>query len=212
MAAASTAELDAWIIKLSNADPEARNFLLTHTQNRLQEIVRRMFHGGFARLEAVVESMDVVQELNLRLIRDWDTAIAERSDRPLCAAADYFALSSRLVRNVLIDLSRKHWGRGANRPIAHPLDIEQCDASEAHPFDPGTETYDPAQVARFSEFHRAVQELPEKLREVMDLHWYHELPHKVVGEILGVAEITVRKRWVEARLELRRRFPDAPFD
>jgi RNA polymerase sigma-70 factor (ECF subfamily) len=47
-----------------------------------------------------------------------------------------------------------------------------------------------------------VETLPDSLRQVFDLHWYHGLPLPQVAGLLGVSLKTVKKRWRAARLQL----------
>jgi DNA-directed RNA polymerase specialized sigma24 family protein len=43
---------------------------------------------------------------------------------------------------------------------------------------------------------------PAGVREVVDLLWYEGLSQTEAAEVLGVAAITLKRRWAEARLRL----------
>jgi RNA polymerase sigma factor (sigma-70 family) len=63
-------------------------------------------------------------------------------------------------------------------------------------------TYEGGGLAQWTEFHKAVSELPEKDLEVVDLLFYHELTQEAAAEVLGVDKSTVKRRWRSARLKL----------
>ncbi len=46
--------------------------------------------------------------------------------------------------------------------------------------------------------------MDETLREVFGLIWYHGLTQREAAAVLDVSERTVRGRWQEARLAMRR--------
>ena len=56
----------------------------------------------------------------------------------------------------------------------------------------------------WSEFHQQVERLPEEEREVFDLLWYQGLSQAEAGQVLGVTERTIKRRWASARLRLHR--------
>ena len=64
---------------------------------------------------------------------------------------------------------------------------------------------DPAVLVEWAELHDHVAQLPDEEREVMDLHWYHDLSQKEVAALLGVSERTVKRRWVAAKARLAAR-------
>ncbi len=61
---------------------------------------------------------------------------------------------------------------------------------------------EPAALAIWTEFHQKVEELPAEVRDVVDLLWYQGLSQPEAAQALGVAAITVKRRWAEARLRL----------
>jgi RNA polymerase sigma-70 factor (ECF subfamily) len=69
------------------------------------------------------------------------------------------------------------------------------------PWLPSTDT-SPSQLARWTEFHEAVEKLPEKERQVFELLYYQDLTQAEAAKMLQVAEITVRRHWLAARRRL----------
>lgn len=208
MSELDTVELDHWVKRLAAGDPAARDHLLAHTGERFARIAGKMLRGGFARLAALEETQDIVQNVYVKLLTNWESFAGTGGGEPLRGAADYLIRGAKLIRHELVDLSRKHYGRGTVRPRQQPLD----GATDSAPgFDPGTETLEPGSINLFAEFHEAVDGLPDELRAVVDLHWYQDLTHQETADLLGIAEVTSRKYWTKARLLLQKKFPDGPF-
>ncbi|MBL8824628.1 MAG: sigma-70 family RNA polymerase sigma factor [Planctomycetia bacterium] len=205
--------IQGWLIRLNEGEPQAREELLARTQQRLERMARKMLHGGFVRLSSDEETMDVVQDVNIRLLKSWDKLTKNEDGKTLGSAAEYFMRTARLLREVLIDLSRKHHGRGTRKPGTVPLQGgDSQDSMGGYQHDPGTETLGPSSLSMWTEFHHVVEQLPEEIRQVVDLHWYQDLTYEESAQLLGIGESTVRKRWVAARLELQKRFEKSPFD
>src|SRR4051794_36979474 len=70
--------------------------LVGHTYNRLTEIVQNLF-GRFYALHRVLETGDVLDQAVLRLRQDLQRKGPE-------SAGEYYAWSSRTIRNTIIDL------------------------------------------------------------------------------------------------------------
>src|SRR5262245_56668687 len=95
-------------------DPRALDGLFARAQRRLQNIARRMLHGSFERVAALEQTGTVTQEASLRLLK----ALAEVKVR---TPAEFFRLSSAIMRRVLTDLARHIYGpegSGAHRAAA----------------------------------------------------------------------------------------------
>jgi RNA polymerase sigma factor (sigma-70 family) len=211
MSEALTSQLQEWISRINAGESKAREELLTHTRGRLLRIAHRMLHGRHVRLESLEQTDDVVQDLYVRLLGEWDRFFV--SPHPITTVPEYFFRAAGLMRNVLIDLGRKHFGRQSQRHRALSIDANHgADTGSDAQYDPSSDTDDPAEISLWTAFHEEVERLPEDLRAVVDLRWYHDLPHQDIAELLGVAEVTVRGRWAKARLRLSEKFQGSPFD
>lgn len=188
----STVQIGAALGRLVAGDPAARDELLARTADRLRRLASRTLRIGFPRVAAYEQTDDVIQSVMLRLLKGWDGVVDHDP-------AEYLCRVSRLLREVLLDLARKHFGSAGKRP---PVPLTD---------DVGSDTLDPAALAAYTEFHTAVEGLPDHLRRVVDLHWYQELPHAEASSLLGIGESTCRKYWVEARVLLARRLGGNPF-
>lgn len=201
MANAATSQLQQWIDQMNTGDERARQELLVHTSHRLGCIARRKLYGAVARLE---QTDDIVHEFYVRVLETWPVFVEDPKLGQLKTTDDFFFRAARLMRIILVDLFRKHFGRSGQRSAPLPLDVALLD--------PASVTLDPECLNMWTEVHEAIEQLPEKLRQVVDLRWYHDLSHPEVASILGIAEVTSRARWAQARDELKRRFANSPFD
>ena len=195
----STVKIGAALDRLVAGDAAARDDLLARTTDRLRRLASRTLRVGFPRVAAFEQTDDVIQTVMLRLLKGWDGVVTGEGGVTL-HPAEYLCRVSRLLREVLLDLARKHFGSAARRPTVPLVDS-----------DLGSDTLNPAALATYTEFHTAVEGLPEHLRRVVDLHWYQELTHAEVSRLLGIGESTSRKYWVEARVLLARRLGGNPF-
>lgn len=175
----TTIMVESWLKPMQNPDSEegrqARNELIEHSHRRMKAMCHKMF---FASLKStgVVDWEDVYQEAAIKL---WKAL----ADAKPSNVREYFGLATKKIQEVSIDMCRK-FVRDA--PIIAPSGGSQS----------------PVTVAMWSEFHNAVQQLPDKLRESFELLWYHDLTQKEAAEILGVDESTVKRRYRDAKEQL----------
>jgi RNA polymerase sigma factor (sigma-70 family) len=206
----STAVLQQQFDKAVVGDAEARQRLLEIIRDRLVRQARRFLHGRCARLEPFEQTDDVVQELYVKILRNQDRFWVNARGEPIRSLAELFGHTSAWMRDVLCDLLRKAYGRNDNRPGVLPLVGSLSDTSP--PFEPANSTYDGEKLRRWTEFHEAAARLPDDLRAVFDLLWYHELSQAEAAKLLGIAVPTVKLRWMKARLQVQRTLGGTPFD
>ena len=177
--------------RLRAGDTAARDELIAVAAERLRRLTRKML-ANFDRLRRWEDVDDVAQNATMRLYAALRETVPEN---PL----GFFRLGALQIRRELVDLARHYFGPlgvGAN----HASSAGDSDSSS--PSDPGQSTYDPSQLAEWSEFHNCVDSLPEPDRTMVDLIWYHGLPQQDVAQLLGIDIRTVQRRWVKARLQL----------
>jgi RNA polymerase sigma-70 factor (ECF subfamily) len=186
--AGRTTVIQGWVDRLQNGDDSARAALLECANERLGRLARKMIRGypGVARWE---QAEDVLQNALIRL------------DRALQAAApptalDFYRLAAALLRRELIDLAR-HYSGSEGQGAHHATwagSGQDPEISET--------TWSPDTLAQWTEFHRQVEALEDDDRALFDLLWYQGLTQAEAAAALGVAEKTVNRRWVAARLRL----------
>lgn len=179
--------------KLRAGDRAAADDLMRAVCGRLDRLARKMLRG-YPVVRSGADTGDVVQGAAVRLSNAL-LAVVPTSTR------EFAGLAALQVRRELIDLARHHASRGANRRVADPGTADFGTA--------GGES--PGELELWSDFHVAVDRLPDDEREVFGLLYYHGHTRKQAAELLGVAERTVYRTWAAAceRLseQLGGRFP-----
>jgi RNA polymerase sigma factor (sigma-70 family) len=191
-AGASTIFLQGCLERMNSGDHDGRDELFRHAGGRLERLTRKMLRG-FPGVQRWCDTGDVLQGALARLLR----SLAEV--RP-ASLRDFFGLSAAQIRRELIDLARHYQGPegiGANHASAagRPDDLPP-----AH--DRSDQTWDPAGLASWGEFHEHIKELPEEEREVVDLLFYQELTQAEAAQLLSVSVRTLQRRWQSALVQL----------
>jgi RNA polymerase sigma-70 factor (ECF subfamily) len=183
--------LDRW----HNGDEAARNELLQHACGRLLRLARKM-RKDFSGLRHSDDTDDVLQNALIRLNR----ALQQVTVHSL---KDFFHLAALQIRRELLDLVKHHARvrRREVRPDGPGPNLE-----------PSDDTYDPNRLALWTEFHRQVEALPEKEKEVVDLLWYQELTQAEAAGVLKIDVRTVKLRWAKARMKLGQQLHGAILD
>jgi RNA polymerase sigma factor (sigma-70 family) len=196
----TTQEIQAWIHRLADADESvrqsARTGLVTAAFERLQALARRMLRDYPAVRRGGEETGDVLSAAYQRLdraMRDEGVLAQMRTPR------DFLRLATLQVRRELRDLADRQRVRQRHF-TAPPLPGDDASLTAAAP--PVDETASPTKLALWSDFHRQVEQLPDDEREVFELLWYQELSQADAAQVIGVAEKTVQRRWLAARLRL----------
>ncbi len=189
----TSAEIQLRVERLNAGEPGARDELLAAACERLRRLTHHMLKG-FPRVRRWEETDDVFQNAVVRLVRSMEAIVPKD-------AREFFRLAALNIRRELLDLAKHHYGplgRGAKHASV------AADGSDA--VDPvagaADETSDPAALATWTEFHAAVDKLPDDEREVFDLLWYQGLQQAEAAGLLGVSERTVKRWWQSARLHL----------
>jgi RNA polymerase sigma factor (sigma-70 family) len=191
---ASTTELQGLIDHLASGDPSARQELIDRACARLRRLAQRIFHD-FARLKRLEDTDDVLNEAVVRLLRRLDRGT------PPASVAEFFRLAAREMRCELLDMVRHHFG--PEGPAAREANNLNADSSRGPVLlETPTTTDEPGRLAIWTEFHRHVEDLPDEERAVFDLVWYQGLTQAEAAILLGVAPITIKRRWASARLLL----------
>lgn len=184
--------LDRW-----NAnDPTALNELVLLVQDRLLGMARQMLHTS--RLRRWEQSSDLVQEVYTRLLRGFQRYRFATPER-------FFALAGKIMRRRLLDLCRRYFGPCGlgTHHYTPPADRDRQDVA-------ASAVFDPALLREFADFHEAVQQLPDDLRLVVDLHYYYGMTHQEIADLTHKSLSTVKRSWAEARLVLQERLRPLP--
>ncbi len=177
----STVHIQAALDKFLAGDPAAKAELVNRAGERLMVLARKLLRGFGSRPD---ETAAVVSESYLKLHKALDQV------RPT-TVRQFLALASLQMRRVLIDLVRASRRRG----VVVNEGSEQFD----HPDGSGDGTDWATLVI---DLYDAIDTLDDELKEVVMLHYFQGLSQAEVGEMVGVHEDTVKRRWAKARLAL----------
>ena len=174
-----TGLLRAW----SNGDEDA---LATLTPLVYRELHRRAHaHMGHEAGGHVLQTTALVNEIYIRMV---DLRSVSWRDR-----AHFFAVSSRLIRHVLIDAARARGAvkRGANAP--HLVLDEALVSTERG-----------AELVALDDALAALATLDHRKSQVVELRFFGGLSVEETAEVLGASPETVKRDWRFAKAWLRR--------
>jgi len=187
-----TTEIQRLLVRHQAGDRKAIDELIRFAESRLRVRASQMLRND--RLKRWEQTDDLLQEAMLKLQRALEKVRPDSPER-------FFGLAALQVRRTLFDLARKHFGpRGGGKH--HHTDGKPADAEGGSFENQATQANGPKD---WTKFYEAVEALPEKDRQVLDLTWTNGLTHAAAAEVLGVDERTIRRRW----LSIRSRFKES---
>jgi RNA polymerase sigma-70 factor (ECF subfamily) len=177
----SAVELTRILRAWSGGDQSALDRLAPLVYAELHRLARRNLAGE--REGHLLQSSALVNEAFLRLIAGEPIDWASR--------AHFFALSARLMRQILIDFARAQdtGKRGRRSPHLDLSEIGELHATKTSPVD-------------FLDLDTALRELAEldpRQAQVVELRFFGGLENAEVAAVLGVSEPTVVRDWRVAR-------------
>ena len=176
-----TALLDAW----SRKEPEALGRLIEEVQRDLHVLAVRLFRGE--RADHTLQPTALLNELFLRLLGSRSVQWENREQ--------FFFHARELMRRILLDSARRH--RAAKRGGSRV----RVELEEGHAATLGAKVLHRMAVAEALQQLKAEDPLAY---EIAELRLYLGLSHQEIGEKVGLAAATVKKRWGLARVRLRR--------
>jgi RNA polymerase sigma factor (sigma-70 family) len=189
----NTVDLRGWVDQYQKGDKKAADKLFQASSRRMEHLARKMLRR-FPTVARYEETDDVLQNALVRLLR----ALGEvRPD----STREFFALAAEQIRRELLDLARRYQGpRGLGRRQAASLSPDADSSSPGvDPADAGPALED---LELWAHLHEAVARLPTLEREVFSLVFYHGWKQSEIGDLLGIDERTVRRRWASAATSL----------
>jgi len=181
-----TTELNARLLKHQEGADDAREQLLEHVCDRLRILTSKML-GTFPGVRRWSETDDVLQSALLRLHRSLGSVQPSSSK-------EFYGLAALQIRRELLDLAKHYYG---------PQGIGRNHHSDTGSIINGNpNTAQPQNLEDWSRFHEAVNALPEKQKQVVDLLWYEGLTQDSAADLLCVSLATIKRRWAEARVSL----------
>ena len=178
--------------RLRGGDVTARNDMLTLAHERLRRLAGKMLHTSFPALRQRHDLDSVVNEGCLRLLRAFDSGVIPET------LEDFFRFAAFKVRQVLLDMAD-----GSAKLAARV----QATGDSGETPEPAQETFDPAALALWREFHDRADSLEEPERTVFGLKHYLGLSQAEIGETLSMHPRTVSRVWIRATERLADVFP-----
>ena len=171
--------LTAW----REGNGSALDELVPLVESELRQLAR-----GYLRRERpghVLQTTALVNEGFVRLLNWQDVRWQNR--------AHFLAMAARLMRHILVDMSRR--AKGAGGPDV--LMVELAEAEDV--------AHDRARdlVALDDALRDLAEHDPRKAR-IVELRFFGGLNLEEIGEVIGVAPITVSREWAKARAWLHR--------
>jgi RNA polymerase sigma factor (sigma-70 family) len=199
----STEQVCRWIDQYVEGDKKVFQELISHIDGRLRAIARRTMWRISSGGQRLCETDDLVQDLVVELLTRCESLSSSlRTVPPEERVTVFFGCSAQIIRDLL--------SKEAKKPLVRRSRSIQPTSPSA--MEGASESNSPERVAMRAEFHEFINQLPEDLRAVADLRWYHGLTHAEVGSMLGIAEVTSRTRWARVRHQALTKFAESPFD
>lgn len=176
-----------------------RDAIVAFAIRRQRQLAQHMLRD-FPHVSRFEESDDLLQRSALRLQQALTKVVPEN---PI----ELLRLTAQHMRYELIDLARYY----RRRQLApQPEDLGDGTSSRGDPIvERSDSTYHPGRLAEWTSIHEKIALMPDELRQVVELHWYHDLNQVEVAELLGVDRRTIIRRWQKARLLLQDLIPSS---
>jgi RNA polymerase sigma-70 factor (subfamily 1) len=190
--------IDELMPRVRQGDPEALAIVIERVLGCVQQLVPQKLGP---KLRSRVEAEDVVQSVMIEVVRDLRKAEYRGDDALL-------GWIGRIVQHKLCDKA-EHFTR-QKRDVGRERPLTVSDSTVSH-FGDGqnlaTSSRSPAsKVATREEtqrLRRAVEDLPDELKQVLIETQFHHRPLREVGLSLGISENAVARRLVKAIHALR---------
>ncbi|MCE9533386.1 MAG: sigma-70 family RNA polymerase sigma factor [Planctomycetes bacterium] len=181
--------------RLAKGDEQAKKDLITRAYERLIIVARKLL-GSFVRVRVEEETAGVLAEAYFRLHGALD-------DIKPTSVREFMGLAALQIRRVLLDKIREMEGRGKEKK-KKPIPINGGPATDeaAGGIDPADPDFDEKRRDDAIDLLKAIETLPDELRETVELLFLHGYTQLEASEIVGVHEDTVKKRWATARVKL----------
>jgi RNA polymerase sigma-70 factor (ECF subfamily) len=142
----------------------------------------------------VLQTTALVNEAYVRLL-DWRNVSWQNR-------AHFVAMAARLMRHILVDMSR----RRPKGPDGHAIRV--VDVAEAERAAPDRSR----DLVAIDDALRALTERDPRKAQIVELRFFGGLTLDEIAEVLGVAPITVSREWAKARAWLHREVGGARRD
>jgi RNA polymerase sigma factor (TIGR02999 family) len=188
----TTLVLQNLLTRFAAGDAAAKKELINRAYERLIRVARKLLNS-FSGVRAEEETAGVLSDAYLRLHTSLDEVKPQ-------SVRQFMGLAALEIRRTLLDRVRKMRGRGkGERPNKVSLSDDNSQGPGKDVPAPGV---DDGKLGLVLDLLEALETLPEEEREVVELLFFYGCTQPEAGEIIGVHEDTVKRRWSKARIKL----------
>ena len=156
----------------------ARSELFTQVYDELTRLARIRLHGS---QQAQLDAPSLVHEAFLRLSEQEIPSLHDRRE--------FFAYSAAVMRNVVVDIARRHNAQKRGSGLSH-LTLSNVDAQQdAQPID--------AEALHSALEH--LERIDHRAFRVVEMRYFAGLSIEEIAEVLKLSPMTVKRSWKSAR-------------
>ena len=182
-------ELSGLFHRLRQGDRAVRNEIIGTLYDRIIRLTAVMLRT-FPRVSQRREVESVTDQLVIKLMK-----LLDDPGFQVESESHFFRLAAKKLRELLLDETEKY-RRGL------PEVLQGSKSGSALPFEPGTDSMDPAALAEWTEFHKQVAELPEDERTIVEMHLFLGMAQSEIARVLEWEPKQVSRKWLKASLKL----------
>lgn len=179
----SSGPVSELLAKWQDGDPEALAALVPLVYADLRKLARRYLRNE--RPGHTLQSTALVHEAYLRLAKQEKVHFENR--------AHFFAVSAKLMRQILIDYARGQ--HAAKRDAGIKLVLDEAIAPRA---------FRAINLVVLDDALKELSRLDEQQGRIVELRFFGGLSIEETSQVLGVSPATVKRDWTTARLWLQR--------
>ena len=180
----TSAQVTRLLVAWREGDRSALDQLVPLVEAELRQLARRYLRRE--RPGHVLQTTALVNEAFIRLINWRDVSWQNR--------AHFIAMAARVMRHILVDISRRR-ARGPDGRSVRIVEIAEAeDASQDRSRD----------LVAIDDALRELAERDPRKAQIVELRFFGGLNLQEIAEVIGVAPITVSREWAKARAWLHR--------
>lgn len=173
----SSHELTLNLIEWRNGNAAALEKILPVVYEELKRTARRYLRRE--RGDISIQTTELINEAYLKLV--------EQRESDWQGRAHFFAVAARVIRNVLVDHARsKQFAKRSGRKIA----LDEIQIASPEP------------AVNLLSLHEALnnlEKIDERKSRIVELRFFAGLSADETAQVLGLAEITVKREWLKAK-------------
>jgi RNA polymerase sigma-70 factor, ECF subfamily len=178
------AQVTRLLVAWREGDRSALDRLVPLVESELRQLARRYLRRE--RPGHVLQTTALVNEAFIRLINWQDASWQNR--------AHFVAMAARLMRHILVDISRRRARDPDGRTVRIVEIAEAADVSRDRTPD----------LIAIDDALRELAERDPRKAQIVEMRFFGGLSLHEIAEVIGVAPITVSREWAKARAWLHR--------